>query len=196
MMKASKTLTIQISAGKHKGKRLQLPSLDTTRSSKNILKNAFFDSIQFDIQEKLFVEVFAGAGSVGLEALSRGAKDAYFIEIDKDAHRVLVANAKAIDAKHSHITHADSFVYYPQLLQALPAPAYLYFDPPFDIREGMHGIYERVLELIAQTPKEKAIMIVIEHMTKMEMPESIGVYTKQKFKKFGRSALSYYACVG
>ena len=192
-MKEAKTLYTQISAGKYKGKKLELPSLDTTRSSKSILKESFFDSVQFEIIGKNFVEVFGGSGSIGLEALSRGAKEVYFIEINQEAYQVLKRNTSALDAAHTHLTFGDSFKEYPRLMsEVVEGESYIYFDPPFDIRDGMAGIYEKVIALIASTPSQKVVMIAIEHMTKMDMPEVIGDFKKNKFKKFGRSALTYY----
>jgi 16S rRNA (guanine(966)-N(2))-methyltransferase RsmD len=192
MAKKDNLLFTQISGGKYKGKKLALPSLETTRSTKSILKESFFDSVQFEMVGKNFIEVFGGSGSMGLEALSRGAKEVYFIEKDHQAYAVLKKNASSLDALHTHLHLGDSFELYPRVIEKLDDAAYLYFDPPFDIREGMEGIYERVISLIESTPKEKVIMIVIEHMTKLDMPEKIGEYRKKKFKKFGRSALSYY----
>ncbi len=191
-MSKDKTLFIHINGGKYKGKKIALPSLDTTRSSKSILRESLFNSIQFDIIDKNFVEVFGGSGSMGLEALSRGAKDVYFIEKDHNAYAVLKQNAASLDSVHTHLTLGDSFEVYESVLKKVEGESYFYFDPPFDIREGMEGIYDKVLALIEKTPKEKAIMIVVEHMTKTTMPDTIGDYKKRKFKKFGRSALTYY----
>ncbi len=191
-MQKDKRFYIQINGGKYKGKKIALPSLDTTRSSKSILRESLFNTLQFDIVGKNFVEVFGGAGTMGLEALSRGAKDVYFIEIDEQAYATLKSNAASLDSEHTHVHLGDSFKIYDRVLLSVEGESYLYFDPPFDIRDGMEGIYEKVLELIEKTPAEKAIMIVIEHMTKANMPEQIGIYKKVKFKKFGRSALSYY----
>ncbi len=191
-MQKDKKLFIQINGGKYKGKKITLPSLDTTRSSKSILRESLFNTIQFEIVDKNFVEVFGGSGSMGLEALSRGAKDVYFIEKDHDAYGVLKKNAASLDSTHTHLTLGDSFEVYEEVIKKLEGESYFYFDPPFDIRDGMEGIYDKVLDLIEKTPKEKVIMIVIEHMTKTTMPDTIGVYKKKKFKKFGRSALTYY----
>ncbi len=191
-MARDKILYTQISGGKYKGKKLQLPSLDTTRSTKSILRESFFDSIQFDIVGKSFVEVFGGSGSMGLEALSRGAREVYFIERDHQAYAVLKKNAALLDSNHTHIWHGDSFEIYPDIIKQVEGESFLYFDPPFEIRDGMDGIYDKVLTLIENTPPKKVIMIAIEHMTKMKMPDTIGKYHKKKFKKFGRSALSYY----
>lgn len=82
-------LTKKIIAGKYKGKVLELPSKTTTRSSKAIVLESFFNTLQFDVIECNFVEVFSGSGSIGLEALSRGAKKIYFMEKDRDALSVL-----------------------------------------------------------------------------------------------------------
>jgi len=194
-MQKDKRLSIQINGGKFKGKRIELPSLDTTRSSKSILRESLFNTIQFEIVDKNFVEVFGGSGSMGLEALSRGAKDVYFIERDQKAYAVLKRNALSLDSQHTHLTLGDSFELYESVIKSVEGETYFYFDPPFDIREGMEGIYEKVLSLIEKTPKEKVIMIVVEHMTKTSMPDIIGDYKKKKFKKFGRSALTYYEVV-
>ena len=74
----TKKLFTTIQAGKYKGKKLLLPSLERTRSTKSVLKGSFFDTFQYEIIDQHFVEVFGGSGSMGLEALSRGAKHASF----------------------------------------------------------------------------------------------------------------------
>ena len=80
-MKNSMSFTKKIISGKYKGRSLKLPSKTTTRSSKVIVLESFFNTIQFGIMDAVFVEVFSGSGSVGLEALSRGAKKIIFMEI-------------------------------------------------------------------------------------------------------------------
>lgn len=186
---------ITITGGKHKGKKLQSASLFTTRSTKSILKGSLFDTLQFDIVDQNFVEVFGGSGSIGLEALSRGAKYAYFIEKDKKAYGVLSKNCELIDKIHTKTILGDSFEEYPKLINELVEKnekAYLYFDPPFDERDGMEDIYDRVISLIENSPKEAVLMIIIEHSSKAKMPVMIGSFTQKKSKKFGKSSLSYY----
>ena len=93
---ASDRPTTKIIAGKYKGKILELPSLDVTRSSKARLKESLFNVLQFDIIDKIFIESFAGSGSIGLEAISRGAKRAYFIEKDRNSYQILLKNLVSI----------------------------------------------------------------------------------------------------
>jgi len=181
-----------ISAGKYKGKKLKLPSLQSTRSTKSILKESYFDTVQFNIIDEVFVEVFGGSGSMGLEALSRGAKHSYFIEQDTKAFAVLRENCNFVDSKNSTCKKADSFEYFPALVDELRCKAFFYFDPPFSIRDGMDGVYEKVYTLIADTPQEKVKLITIEHISSYKLPPKIGNYELQKTKKFGKSSLSYY----
>ncbi|HIP02585.1 MAG TPA: 16S rRNA (guanine(966)-N(2))-methyltransferase RsmD [Campylobacterales bacterium] len=186
---------ITITGGKYKGKKLESASLSTTRSTKSIIKGSLFDTLQFDIVDQNFIEVFGGSGSMGLEAVSRGAKKAYFIERDPKAYNVLKRNCDMIDSVRTSAMRGNSFEVYPKLVEELSQKnekAYLYFDPPFDSREGMEDIYEKVLSLIANTPKEIVIMIIVEHASKTKMPEIIGSFRQKKSKKFGKSSLSYY----
>ena len=187
-----KQLFKQIQAGKYKGKKLQLAPLFTTRSTKSILKESYFNTVQFDIVDKIFFEVFGGSGTMGLEAVSRGAKEAYFIEIDKKAYEILNKNIKSIDESICRSFLGDSFKLYGDILKQIKEPSYIYFDPPFDIRENMQDIYDKTLDLIKNTPKEKVELIAIEHLSSRDFPESIGKFKKLKKKKFGKSSLSYY----
>ncbi|MDX1295031.1 MAG: 16S rRNA (guanine(966)-N(2))-methyltransferase RsmD [Sulfurimonadaceae bacterium] len=191
----NKPLTKKIISGKFKGKTLKLPSLTTTRSSKGIVLESFFNTIQFNIIDATFVEVFSGSGSIGLEALSRGAKRILFMEKDRAAQKVLRENIDQTDPSACEVYAGDSFVNISQVvsrLKKLGEDAYIYIDPPFSIREGHEDIYDNTMKLIEELPTEVVKMIVVEHMTGLELPETLGVYEKGKSKKFGKTSLTYY----
>ena len=193
-MKNNKKLTKKIIAGKYKGKTLILPSKTTTRSSKAIVLESFFNTLQFDIVDAVFVEVFSGSGSIGLEALSRGAKKIYFMEKDKDALRVLKQNIALTDPSSCEVISGDSFVTINEVISRLTRnkeDAYIYIDPPFSIREGMEDIYEKMIALIKKLPQERVKMIIIEHMSSLKIPQNIGSYSTLKTKKFGKTSLTY-----
>jgi len=144
----SKNFKTKIIAGKFKGKFIDIPNTPITRSSKNILKESLFNTIQFDIIGKNFVEVFAGSGSIGLEALSRGANRCYFIEQSRDVFSILEKNIDKLDSSRCTAIYGDSFIKFNELLKILNrdnTKTYFYFDPPFSIRDGMDSIYYRVL---------------------------------------------------
>jgi len=194
-MAKERYLIKRVVAGKFKGKPLKLPPLKTTRSSKAIVLESFFNTIQFDIIDAVFVEVFSGSGSIGLEALSRGAKEIFFMEKDPTALRVLQENINMLDAASCHVTGGDSFANITQIVSRLKKEqksAYFYIDPPFSFREGFEDVYDKTMQLIENLPPEVVRLITIEHMTGLELPETLGGFVKKKSKKFGKTSLTYY----
>lgn len=186
--------TKKIISGKYKGKVLNIPSKVTTRSSKTIVLESFFNTLQFDIVDSVFVEVFSGSGSIGLEALSRGAKEIYFMEKDRDALRILKSNIASLSASDCHVYSGDSFTNIKEVVAKLKKTqqrAYVYVDPPFSIREGMEDIYDKTMTLIAALPSEYVEMVIVEHMTGLEIPDKLGNFELKKSKKFGNTTLSY-----
>ncbi len=193
-MKTEKPTT-KIIAGKYKGKTLELPSLDITRSSKARLKESLFNVLQFDIIDKIFIESFAGSGSIGLEAISRDAKRSYFVELNKNSYQILLKNCRAVDMQKCQTVQGDTFIQTPLILESLKNSndeVILYVDPPFDYREGMDNIYEKSFVMIENIENENIFMIIIEHESSLELPAILGKFTLNKTKKFGKSSLSYY----
>lgn len=191
----NRSIQKKIVAGEFKGKTIKLPSKTTTRSSKNIVLESFFNTLQFQIMGAHFVELFSGSGSIGLEALSRGASHIIFMEQDKAALAVLKENIATTDPKRCEVLSGDSFSNINSVvakLQKQHEDAYFYIDPPFSIREGMEDIYEKMIALIAALPQEVVRLIIIEHMSGLEFEPKIGAFSKLKSKKFGNTTLSYY----
>jgi len=199
MSKIKSKITTKIVGGKYKSRVLELPSLEVTRSSKSILKESFFNVLQFDIMDTLFIEAFGGSGSIGLEALSRGAKQSYFCEINRNSFKILQRNCEAIDPEHTTSLFGDTFEKIPNLLMQLENQKsvkddeiIIYLDPPFDIRQGMNDIYENTFELVKNITNKNVILVTFEHASEIEMPEKLGMFTKYKTKRFGKSSLTYY----
>ena len=187
-------LSKKIIAGKYKGKKHLLPSKTTTRSSKSIVLESFFNTLQFDIIDANFVEVFSGSGSIGLEALSRGAKKIYFMEKDANALKTLKENIAQTDPNACEVFAGDSFSNIHTVVSKLKKSkedAYFYIDPPFSIREGMEDIYEKTMRLIQELPALHVKMIIIEHMSGLDIPQKLGIYQVKKSKKFGNTTLTY-----
>ncbi len=188
--------TTKIIAGEFKGKTLELPSLDVTRSSKSMLKESVFNVLQFDIIDKIFIESFAGSGSIGLEAISRGAKRAYFIELDKNSYSILLRNCKSINIEKCQTIQGNAFVQTPLILEFLKnskEEIILYIDPPFDYREGMEDIYLKSFRMISDIESNNIYKIIVEHVSKLEIPQTLGKFSLEKTRKFGKSSLSYFS---
>ncbi len=193
-MKTEKPTT-KIIAGKYRGKILELPSLDVTRSSKAMLKESLFNVLQFDIIDKIFIESFAGSGSIGLEAISRDAKRAYFIELDRNSYQILLKNCKLVDMEKCQTIQGNTFVQTPLILDFLKNSndeIVLYVDPPFDYRDGMEDVYKKSFSMIENIESNNIFLIVVEHDSSLEIPQVLGKFSLDKTRKFGKSALSYY----
>ena len=191
-----KCFEVAIISGSKKGKKILIPDINTTRSSKTILRESLFNTLQFDIIDKNFVEVFAGSGSVGLEALSRGASHCYFMEYNKTAFRCLESNIKNTDPSRCTTFYGDSFENFANvynIVKKTGRKTYFYFDPPFSTRDGMDDIYDKTISLIESIEPEVCEMVTVEHMTNLDMPKELGELKRVKRKKFGRSTMSYYA---
>ncbi len=198
MKRKAEPLYTRIIGGQYKGKKVTLPPKTVTRSSKSRLRESLFNTLQFDLVGKNFIEMFGGSGSVGLEALSRGAKRIWFVELDDEAFKVLQSNCDLLDRKRCDIRHGDAFVAVPMILDELKRvgeKAYLYIDPPFSIREGHEEIYDKVRNMMKSIDPDAIETLIVEHMTRVEFPETIGAFKRIKKRKFGKSSLSYYAPV-
>jgi len=116
------------------------------------------------------------------------------MEKDRDAIKILKENIKQTDASACEIFSGDSFVNMKSVVSKLmknSQQAYFYIDPPFNIREGMEDIYDNMINMIASIPKEVVQLIIIEHMTGLDIPQTIGSFVVKKSKKFGNTSLSY-----
>jgi len=86
---------IRIITGSAKGKKLLSPEGEATRPTSDRIKGAMFSSIQFDIEHRRVLDLFAGTGQLGLEALSRGAASCTFVELDREVMELIKKNARS-----------------------------------------------------------------------------------------------------
>lgn len=120
----------RVIAGSHGGRRLRTPKGDRTRPTSDRVREALFSALESrigDWDEVAFVDLFAGSGAIGIEALSRGARSADFVESHSGAARIIGRNLSDLElAGRVHRTTAEAFV------QASPGPFDVGFvDPPY-----------------------------------------------------------------
>ncbi len=197
---STKITTIKIIAGKFRGKVLNATILPTTRPTKAIVKESVFNTIAPFIKDKIFIEAFAGYGSMGFEAISRGAKNVIFLEKDNEAFSILQKNI-LLFGEESHKIQAqnvDTFEILGDLFRLINKSAIFYFDPPF----GANGeFYKRIFEILDSLDSHESNanpanltnkILIFEHISTFKMPNSLANIPLQKCKKFGRTSISYY----
>ena len=134
---------MRIISGKYKGKKLAGFNIDGTRPTMDRVKESLFGIIQNDIQECMFLDLFAGSGSVGIEALSNGAKECYFIDNSKEALKILNKNLDGITS--GHIVSSDYKSFLKTTNQKFDI---IFLDPPYKanlINKCINIIVERDL---------------------------------------------------
>ncbi|BEG56834.1 RNA methyltransferase, RsmD family [Helicobacter sp. NHP21005] len=190
-------MRLKILGGACRGLSLQMPSKATTRPTKTIIKESFFNVLQNSVLQSTFIEAFGGSGSMGLEALSHGAHEALIFEKDQEAFLVLQANAKALQERLPtaclSAIHADVFSTLAGHLKSLEPKGLvvLYLDPPF-----IQGIYERCWALVGSLKDlerflQHGFLLVFEHLSGACMP-NVASFSIIKARTFGRTTLSYY----
>src|SRR5690242_6835492 len=124
---------MRVVTGEAKGRRLKSPKTLGTRPIMDRVKTALFDILSTDVEEARFLDLFGGTGSVGIEALSRGAAQATFIEMNFKVLKVLRENLQITGlADRAKTLHSDSFKFLQAELVGNPGPAFdiIYVAPP------------------------------------------------------------------
>ncbi|GAA8141742.1 16S rRNA (guanine(966)-N(2))-methyltransferase RsmD [Helicobacter pylori] len=178
---------------------MNLPNTSSTRPTKAIVRESFFNTLQAEIIGAHFIEVFSGSASMGLEALSRGAKSAVFFEQNKSAYATLLENISLFKnrlKKEMEIQTFldDAFKLLPTLRLKNGVLNIIYLDPPFET-SGFLGVYEKcfqALERLLNRSHSKNLLVVFEHESLHEMPKSLATLAIIKQKKFGKTTLTYF----
>ncbi|OOP83906.1 16S rRNA (guanine(966)-N(2))-methyltransferase RsmD [Helicobacter pylori] len=189
----------KIIGGACKGLGLNLPNVSSTRPTKAIVRESFFNTLQAEIIGAHFIEVFSGSASMGLEALSRGATSAVFFEQNKSAYKTLLENIALFKNRMKKEMEIqtfldDAFKLLPTLRLKNGVLNIIYLDPPFET-SGFLGIYEKcfhALERLLNRSHSKNLLVVFEHESLHEMPKSLATLAIIKQKKFGKTTLTYF----
>ncbi len=194
MKRADSKVKFTIQAGRLKHLNLIYNPNQGTRPTKSIVRESFFNTIGAQIIDSVFIEAFAGCGSMGIEALSRGACKSIFYELDKAAYDILCENLALAQKREPTLQfYAHNADFFTQTLEDYQnTQVILYLDPPFCIREGKEGIYKRLIGKIENLKEYDIALIVFEHWSGYNMPHIIGAYRQLKMRQFGKSTLTYY----
>ncbi len=182
---------MRIIAGMHKGRRLAEPGTAQLRPTSDKVREALFSILSPHIQGARFLDLCAGTGAVGIEALSRGADHATFVEPDAAALKLLetnLARCGMLQAADVHPCTAERFL---RSGASLTRPYDVVFaDPPYAQRE--HGA-----ALLAALGSTSAIadgaVIVLEHATKTEVPQRVGRLEKVRAYRYGDTSLALFS---
>lgn len=182
---------MRVIAGKAKGHPLVAPDGMNTRPVTDKIKEALFSSWQLQIVGANFLDLFAGSGSMGIEAISRGDEKAVFVEKDRRAVDIIKKNLKTCKFTDGYTVYKDDVFHRIESLKTADERFdIIYLDPPFTVDEIFIAVMEALSD--GQLLTENGI-VVIRTKKEKEMPDEIGKLKKYKFKTYGISGVHFYA---
>ena len=182
---------MRISAGEQRGRMLRSPKGSKTRPTSDLLRQALFNVLGPRIHGASILDLFAGTGAVGLDALSRGAVRATFVENDRRAVESLRANLAALQlTSRGRILMGDVFSRLAGLQERGERFDCVFLDPPY----GVGDLAGRCIEMLAHGAvlRENGALLV-QAFHKTALPERVGVLRRTWRRRYGESSLSLYA---
>lgn len=180
---------MRVLAGTLKGRRLTTARGRTTRPTSDRVRIACLDTLMPYLGDGPFLDLFAGAGGVGIEALSRGAPSAVFVERDPVTLRALRENidrlglddrARVVRGEAAHAVRA--------LEPRGERFAVVFLDPPYDTPSGSVA-----LETVATgAALASDAVVVVQHSTKSPLPDALGVLEAWRRARFGETTLTFF----
>ena len=175
---------MRVITGIARGRRLKTPEGMDIRPTTDNVKESVFNILQFDIEGRRVLDLFAGTGQLGIECLSRGAKEAVFIDQNRDAVKIVRDNLKACGFS-APVLQQDALSY----LNTCGSFDLIFVDPPYDA-----GLYKPVLEKINSIDiLSEGGIILCESRRETDMPEMQAPYYKRKEYRYGKVKLSLYS---
>ena len=181
---------MRVISGTARGRAIEAPAGQDTRPVTDKIRQSLFNIWQFDIPGCRFLDLFSGSGSMGIEALSRGAERAVMVEKRKDAADVIRRNLQNLGLmKHAVVLQEDVFDAVSRLDKKGETFDIIYLDPPYTVDE----IFEPVMQRMGQTRLlEDDGVLVIRTRKEKDMASEYGNLEKFREKVYGISRARFY----
>ena len=177
---------MRVITGTARGRKLkELPGLDT-RPTTDKVKESIFNIVQFDVEGRRVLDLFAGTGQLGIEALSRGAERCVFVDASKEAARIIKENVSLTGfADRTRVTQGDAMSF---LTSCREKFGLAFLDPPY-ASDLLDQALERMAAIDIMT--ENGI-IVCESALEKVLPDLSGPYERGREYRYGKIKLTLY----
>lgn len=174
---------MRVITGSARGRRLKTPDNDEIRPTTDNVKESLLNILQFDIEGRRVLDLFAGTGQLGIECLSRGAVGVTFVDKDREAVRIVRENLKSCGLT-APVLQEDAL----RFLDRGQQFDLIFVDPPYD-----SGLYEAVLEKINSVDiLSDGGIIVCEARREKALPEMSAPYHRSREYRYGKVKLCLY----
>lgn len=174
---------MKIISGKYKGKKINGFDLDGTRPTMDRVKESLFAMIQMKIKNSKILDLFAGSGNLGLEALSNGAKEVTFVDKNRKAIEIVQKNIKELKVTENYQVITSDYLLF--LKQNKQKYDFIFLDPPY-----ASDYIEKAIPIILNNHLlEKDGMIICEYENKSLEFENLMIW---KERKYGTKMITIY----
>jgi len=176
---------MRVVSGSARGRRLETPRGNDIRPTSDMIKESIFNIIQFDVPHTHVLDLFAGTGQLGIEALSRGAKSCVFVDGAQEALSLVRKNVETVGFSDvSEIHRADALAY----LSRCGKFDIIFADPPYNT-----NLLEEILQkIVAFDILNESGIIVCESPTELTLPELSPPYRLRREYKYGKKKITLY----
>jgi len=180
---------MRVLAGALKGQRLSTAGGSVTRPTSDRVRIACLDTLTPYLGAGPFLDLFAGGGAVGIEALSRGAPSAVFVELDRSALRALSENLARLGlGDRARALREDAARSIGRLGQRGDRFAVIFLDPPYESPRATAALDA----VAAGDVLARGAVVVLQHSTKAPPPDALGVLRQWKTRRFGETSLTFF----
>ena len=174
---------MRVITGSARGRKLKTPENYDIRPTTDNVKESVFNIIQFDIEGRRVLDLFAGTGQLGIECLSRGASSAVFVDQSREAVKIVKENLKACGLSGT-VVQADATSF----LRTCGKFDIIFVDPPYD-----SDLYESVLNTVNSIDiLSDGGIIICESRRERALPEMTAPYKKRREYTYGKVKLCIY----
>ena len=181
---------MRVIAGQFRSRKLAAVPGIGTRPTSDKLRETLFNVLGPRIADSVFLDLYAGTGAVGIEAISRGARQVYFVESDKKAARVIRENLQSLQIEDGAELQEREVMHALRLLDSQAVACdFAFVDPPYED----HGAYAQSLGFMSQSQLINSESVVIaEHDKHFDPAAKFGALERYRGLKQGDAVLSFY----
>ncbi len=184
---------MRIIAGKFRSRRLSSLRDVEIRPTSDRLRETLFNVLSAGnpsgLEGSLWLDLFAGTGAVGIEALSRGAAMVYFVESSKPATELIRRNLQPLGIPSAfQVLQQNVGRAIPLLDRQQIRPDFIFLDPPYALRDA----YDKALSALGNSALIEKALVIAEHERKNDLAEKVGELQRTRRLEQGDAALSFY----
>jgi 16S rRNA (guanine966-N2)-methyltransferase len=176
---------VRVIGGEFRSRKLQsIPGIDV-RPTSDKMRETLFNILSPVIDGAIFVDAYAGTGAVGIEALSRGARHAIFIEKNRDAANLIKSNLAALKIEARARVIPGSAALYLGKIEA----DIVFIDPPYPDEREYQASFDA---LESNAALESTAQLIVQHSVRFALAEAQGPFRRFRMVKQGENALSFF----